>query len=183
MSVHSLIQARHLKRQAYVIISEWLRASQDKDCNAVKALTKDLKRQVKVDKTNWLKDLASSSTWGDIRKLRRPRKPAQGRLTISSGTLVDSDERANMLATYLQNVQWAVRPCTLIRGRSPLWDNLILECGSITPSEIKQVINKSKYKKASGPDLITAEHFESFGQYSRRSQFVGRHLQHLMVIK
>ena len=124
-------------------------------------LTKDLKRQVKVDKTVWLKELASSGTWEDIRKLRRPRKPAQGRLTNSSGVLVNSDERADTLATYLQDVQWAVRHCNLIESRPPLWDNLQVECGPIIPDEIRQVVKRLKNKKASGPDQILPEHLKA----------------------
>ena len=123
--------------QSYTIIANTLRASQDQNYDEVKMLTKDLKRQVKVDKTVWLKELASSGTWEDIRKLRRPRKPAQGRLTKSSGVLVNSDERADTLATYLQDVQWAVRHCNLIGSRPPLWDNLQVQCGPIIPDEIR----------------------------------------------
>ena len=37
--------------------------------------TRRLKRQVKHDKSVWLQGLASTGTWDDVKKLRRPRKP------------------------------------------------------------------------------------------------------------
>ena len=73
---------------------------------------------------------------------------------------MNSDERADTLATYLQDVQWAVRHCNLIEDRAPLWDNLLVECGPITPDEIRQVVKKLKCRKASGPGEILPEHLK-----------------------
>ena len=95
-----------------------------------------LKRLIKTDKSVWLKSLAASGSWEDLKKLRRPRRPQQGRLQNSAGVLVDSDASADTLSSYLQDVQWAVRPCNLIEGRAPLWDELLVECGPIISEEI-----------------------------------------------
>ena len=80
-----------------------------------------LKRQIQMDKSTWLKGLAGSGSWEDIKKLRHPRRPPQGRLQNSAGVLVNSDDRADTLALHLQNVQWAVRPCGLIKSFSSLF--------------------------------------------------------------
>lgn len=108
-----------------------------------------------------LKDLAASGSWDVVRKLRKPPKACQVRLTNAIGVLVNSNERADTLALYMQDVQWSVRPCNLIEGRSPLWGELSVECGVIISDEIKKVVTKLKYKKACGPDVILPEHLKT----------------------
>ena len=110
-----------------------------------------------------VKKLGCFGVVGRLKKLRRPRRPQQGRLQNSAGVLVDSDARADTLSSYLQDVQWAVRPCNLIEGRAPLWDELVVECGPITSEEIKIVITKFKYRKAGGVDGILPEHLKALG--------------------
>ena len=149
-----------LTTEAFALIDQRVFARQCEDYEEEKLLTRLLKRQIKADKTVWLKSLAATGSWEDLKKLRHPRRPQQGRLENSAGVLVDSDARADTLSLYLEEVQWAVRPCNLIGGRAPIWDLLLVECGPITPNEIKQVINKLKYKKTGGHDGILPEHLK-----------------------
>ena len=70
------------------------------------------------------------------------------------------------ICLYLQDVQWAVRPCNLVEGRAPLWDLLPIHCGPITTDEIKIVIKKLKYKKVGGADGILPEHLKAIASTS-----------------
>ena len=126
-------------------------------------MTALLKRQVKEDKSRWLQNLVGTGSWDDLKFIRRPKRRQQGRLQNSSGILVDSDARADTLALYLQDVQWAVRPCNLVERRAPLWDLLPVHCGPITLDEIQKVIKKLKYKKVGGVDGILPEHLKAIG--------------------
>ena len=92
----------------------------------------------------WLQGLASTGTWDDIKKLRRPQKLAQGRLQNGDGVLMDSNERAEVLADYLQEVQWVGENVPLPPSRPPLWEQLPVDCGPIIPDEVKFVVTKLK---------------------------------------
>ena len=107
--------------------------------------------------------MAATGSWDDLKLLRRPKRRQQCRFQNASGIFVDSDERADTLALYLQDVQWAVRPCNLVEGRAPLWDLLPVHCGPITSDEIKAVVKKLKYKKVGGVDGILPEHLKAIG--------------------
>ena len=94
-----------LTSEAFTIIQQRVQARKRREYEEETRLTGVLKRQIKIDKTAWLTKLAGSGSWDDLRTLRKPRRPQQGRLKNDVAVLVDSDERADTLATYLQNVQ------------------------------------------------------------------------------
>lgn len=73
-----------------------------------------------------------------IKKLRHPRRPQQGRLQTPDGVLVDSDERANTLADYLEGVQWIGEGTPLIKCRHRLRDPIVVDCGPIVGVEISR---------------------------------------------
>jgi len=106
-----------------------------------------------------LSDIAGKKSWDQVRKLRRKTCHKQGRLKDSSGQYVASDERAQTLATYLQDVQWAVRPATLIDD-PPFFDELPVERGSITLKELRLAILALREKKAAGPDSCPVEYWK-----------------------
>ena len=120
--------------EAYEIIQKRIYAKDNNKWEDEQDLSRRLKRQVKHDKLVWLRGLASSGTWDAIKKLRQPKRPDQGRLKNASGTLVDSDERAEVLANYLQEVQWVGEGVTLTTGQPPLWGELPVDCGPIIAS-------------------------------------------------
>ena len=63
-------------------------------------------------------------------------KHKQARLKNISGHTVYSDERAEVFATYLETVQWAVRPATLTPDTLPeINAPLALECGPFAPCD------------------------------------------------
>ena len=74
---------------------------------------------------------------------------------------MDSDERAEVLADYLQEVQWTAENVAFTSGRPPLWDTLPVDCGPISSKELVFVIKQLKSKKVGGVDGILPEHFKA----------------------
>ena len=72
-------------------------------------LHKSIRNTAKLDRRHWLDGVVSSKSWRDLRTLRKGSQSNQGHLKDASGTLISSESRAQTLAEYLQDVQWAVR--------------------------------------------------------------------------
>jgi hypothetical protein len=125
-----------------------------------KRLSKLAKKSARQDRREWLTDIAGANSWEQVRKLRRKTCHKQGRLKDLNGQYVDSDERAQTLATYLQEVQWAVRPATLIDA-PPLFAELPVERGPISLKELRLAIVALRDKKASGPDGCPVEFWKA----------------------
>ena len=64
-----------------------------------------VKKAVADDKSKYLRTLAGSRCWKDIKLLRKPLQPQQGRLQNVAGYLTDSNERAKTLTEYLEKIQ------------------------------------------------------------------------------
>ena len=75
-----------------------------------KVLSKEVHKAARSGKAVWLNSVGS---WAGMRKLRRPQKRKQGRLKDENGQLASSENRADTMVSYLETVQWRVRPATL----------------------------------------------------------------------
>ena len=69
-------------------------------------LNRAVKASAKKDRRPWLEEALRGGAWRDVRNVSRPAKHKQGRLRDLAGKLVDSSERAETLAEYLEQVQW-----------------------------------------------------------------------------
>ena len=69
-----------------------------------------VRKSAKTDKGAWLDETVASGSWESIRRLKKPRGKKQGRLMDQAGDLVSSEDRADTMAEYLEQVQWRVRP-------------------------------------------------------------------------
>ena len=110
------------------------------------------------DREQWLNDLCISGDWKQVRKLRSggPRH-RQARLRDMDGIIVDSSERADTMAIYLEKVQWAVRPCATIPDRPALGLDLPVDLGPIKKREVLRAAKKLKYGRACGTDGVPGE--------------------------
>ena len=131
------------------------------DFEAEKQLNNRIKQSVKKDRADWLDYLLAAGDWGEIRKLRKGFCPNQGRLKNAAGHLVDSNDRAETLAQYNSEVQWAVRPTTLLDTTAPIGPPLPLNTGRIQESEVIGAAGKLRRKKASGNDQIPPEFWKA----------------------
>ena len=73
--------------------------------------------------------------------------------------MVNSSDRAETLADYLQNVQWAVRPATLV-DKPDLHPRLNVRDSPVSFSELQQAVKSLKDGKACGPDDIPVEYWK-----------------------
>eukprot|EP00959_Pyramimonas_sp_CCMP1952_P095745 2001657-Pyramimonas_sp.AAC.1 len=83
------------------------RARRGADAPRERDIAKRIRASVARDKANWLEDVTRDGDWAQIRRLRKGRQHAQGRLRTNEGELVDSDRRADTLAQHSETVQWA----------------------------------------------------------------------------
>ena len=127
-----------------------------------KQLRAEVKRSAKRDRARWLEDLASSGDWKCLRRLRRGRPVKQGRLRDRNGDLVSSDLRAETLAEHLEQVQWRVRPTTLVAdARAPLGETLPVNVQNFNLAELRKAISKMANGKATKADDIPIEVFKA----------------------
>ena len=91
--------------------------------------------------------------------MRKGRKHAQGKLKNAAGELVSSECRAATFASYLETIQWAVRPATLVDA-TPIFDTLQVNVNEITMQELHRAIRLFKCGKATGPDDVPVEYLE-----------------------
>jgi hypothetical protein len=115
------------------------------------ASAKKSKHLQKTDRREWLADLAGSGEWHKLRQLRSGTVHGQGRLADESGELVGSENWAITFARYLESVQWAVRPATLVE-RPLLFPELLVSSAPITLHELRKAAAALSDKKAAGPD-------------------------------
>jgi hypothetical protein len=97
--------------------------------------------------------------------LRKKPKRQQGRLANLSGELVSSELRASTMADYLEQIQWKVRPATLVPDTEPALRETLPVClEPFTQVELRRAIQKAKNGKSCKQDDVPVEFFKSLAQ-------------------
>lgn len=131
------------------------------DYEREKYLNKAIKFSVKRDRAQWLKELAATGSWDASRRLCKVKRPAQGRLRALDGNLVSSEERADTTASYLEKVQWAVRPAKLKPDRADIGPELPVSVSDISDAEVERAVSKLRDSKAYGEDGLPFEYWKA----------------------
>jgi len=84
-------------------------------------------------------------------------------LKNASGELVSSESRAETMAAYLEQVQWKVRPATLI-DEPPLGPPLPVIELPFGELEVGASIRRMAKNKATGPDDVPAEYWQRLAE-------------------
>ena len=127
-------------------------------------LNRNIRLSAKADRREWLNDMLRGGSWAGIRKLCRATPRQQGRLKNSLGEIVQSDERAQTMAEYLENVQWMAPPASRERPHGPqLGPTLPVKVEDFTMEELTRVLQKLKGEKAPGADNINPELWKALG--------------------
>ena len=96
-------------------------------------------------------------SWQEIRKLHKPATIKQGRIKDSADRLVDSSQRAEVFADYLETVQWAVRPEAISTEDPARFEILPISEDIITEEEICSALQQLHLKKSAGHDGLSPE--------------------------
>ena len=126
-------------------------------------LHKDVRKSAKIDRTRWLDQMLQDGDWQQIRKIRNPRRLRSAKLRNSAGEIVESDQWADTMADYFENIQWRVRPAGLVDGPT-LGVELPVQQTRFTADEVDKVIQNLKRKRASGPDDVPAEFWQAVSE-------------------
>jgi len=102
-----------------------------------KRLLKEVRKACKHDKTAWVDAQISSGSWDALKRHCRPKPRRQGRLKDMSGGLVDSTQRADTMAEYLEKVQWQVRVAQIVDD-DPVGDPLPVLEAHFTAEEVSK---------------------------------------------
>ena len=117
-------------------------------------------------------ELLASGSWQEVRKLHKPAAAKQGRLKNTEGIVINSSERADTFAKYLESVQWAVRPLATITHDPPLFDALPVDESNIMDEEICMVLKKLHQKKAPGHDNLNPEFWKVCANSTKIVQWI-----------
>ena len=105
-------------------------------------LSKQIKRQVRVDRAKWLDELVAKGDWSAIKLARGKSKRQLITLRDDQSNIVSIEHRAETLAAYFERVQWAVRPTTLFQDdlirRSHTID---VNCSQLTFLELRKAVD------------------------------------------
>ena len=120
---------------------------------------------MKMDRLQWLDDLLITGDWNEIRRLRKEHLPRSGRLKKTDGNVVESDQWAEILATYFESVQWAPR-ATTEPVHSTCGDPLLVSNTSTPKAEVVESAKSLKRRKAAGADGIPPEFWKAICTYN-----------------
>ena len=126
------------------------------------ALSKQIKRQVRVDRAKWLDELVAKGDWSAIKLARGKSKRQLITLRDDQSNIVSTEHRAETLAAYFERVQWAVRPTTLFQDdlirRSHTID---VNCSQVTFLELRKAVDQLKSNKQCGADGVPSEFWKA----------------------
>eukprot|EP00973_Karenia_brevis_P063981 8891804-Karenia_brevis.AAC.1 len=82
--------------------------------------------------------------WKCIQEYRKKKGSKFSKLRASSGEILSSNERAEGLADYLEQIQWAVRPDTIPSSKGALFNFDDLKCDRFQAWELQSILYKLK---------------------------------------
>lgn len=146
------------------------------------ALGNKIKEVQRSKRNDWKKytdslvneDMDIRDKWLGIKFLKQQRKPKLYEFANRHGQIVPGHERAEAMADYLENVQWACHSVEQLPHNDPLFfappinpdtnkpvfrnkHTNAFNCAPFVLEELKTFLKKSKNRKACGPDAIPME--------------------------
>ena len=137
-------------------------ARSDGDWPLEKSLKTQIQKAAKRDRADWSQELAAKGDWAALRRLRKGRKPQQGRLYNTDNVPVSSEQRAETFSQHLASVQWRVRPVTLIPDCLPAISTNVELCEEpFSHEELRKAIARMSSGKATKIDDVPIEAFKA----------------------
>ena len=91
------------------LIEERNKATREGRGHEARMLSKRVKTFAKQDKNKWLNEALATGDWKEVRRYKSGKTPSPGRLKDDQGKLVNSEERAETLAKFLETTQWKIQ--------------------------------------------------------------------------
>ncbi|CAE7610120.1 Pol, partial [Symbiodinium sp. CCMP2456] len=128
-------------------------------------LHKDIRKQARKDKTQWLKErLAESEAtldprqkWRWIKRVRSDYKPRPVPIRDSQGKPTSQTQQAQTFAEYLRDSHWATPPAPYSGPTDPIHPPAPVDLSPIRQAELQAALKELAHNKAPGPDTIPAE--------------------------
>ena len=127
-------------------------------------LHKDIRKQARKDKTQWLKArLAESEAtldprqkWKWIKRIRSDYNPRPVSIRDSQGKPTSQSQQAQVFAEYLRDSHWAAPPTPYTGPTDPIHPAAAVDLTPIT-IELTAALKQLAHDKAPGPDQLPAE--------------------------
>ena len=127
-------------------------------------LRKEVRSSARRDRAIWLEELTATGDWNALRKVRKGTKHQQNRLRNSKGEVVPTDERAEVLATFLEESQWKIRDSTLECGVLALRETYNVNMQPFSYIELRKAITKMKSGKSCKQGDLPIDYFKALAQ-------------------
>ncbi|CAE7374522.1 jockey\pol [Symbiodinium natans] len=140
-------------------------------------LHKDIRKQARKDKTQWLKErLAESEAtldprqkWKWIKRVRSDYKPRPVSIRDSQGKPTSLSQQAQTFAEYLRDSHWAAPPTPYTGPTDPIHPAAAVDLSPITTAELNAALKELAHNKAAGPDSIPAEAWQWLDDHNQEA--------------
>ena len=154
-----------ITRQTWDLIQQRSAARNSLRFDEEARLHKDIRKQARRDKTQWLKErLAESEAtldprqkWRWIKRVRSDYKPRPVSIRDSQGKPTSQTQQAQTFAEYLRDSHWAAPPAPYSGPTDPIHPPASVDLNPITQAEMQTALKELAHNKAPGPDTIPAE--------------------------
>lgn len=140
------------------LISARNRARAVGDFSLEQSLSRDIKRQARRDKRDWLEEGLRSQDWHLMKSIRKSDSTNHANLKDASHATVASEDRADTFADHFEKHQWCEQDTPdFPEDLPPCHSPLHVECGPAAMTELQDAVELLKPNKQSGYDGIPGE--------------------------
>ena len=126
--------------------------------DAERELHKQIRRNIKRDRSDWLDAQLAGGPWHAARSLRKGTAKKPVGVKNVSNVVVDSADRADTMADYFENIQWAVTFAELQpSGVGVLGPTLAINVENFSIQEVRRALVTLSTGKAPGGDDVPPE--------------------------
>ena len=122
-------------------------------------MSRQIRRQAKIDRHNWLNDMLENGSWQALKKYQKQLEKSTRSIQLRDkhGAILAMKDQAESMSEFFETMQWYVRPACIIEQRPAIFQQLDISNRRITSEELRKIICVQKNNKACGLDNIPTE--------------------------